>query len=129
MDDTDEQQPLPLTLRESRRARLAAGARSFPLLSYFIVSDAHMLNLAHHFFPHAETISPATGENPAQYWERFQHTWRWRKAQFDAGLIEITVAGTEPTENSSPGEAGLPMPEASDAFSDYKALTGWGDNQ
>jgi hypothetical protein len=118
-----------LQLATYAQLRLAAGAESFPMLSYFIVSDSNMLNLAHSFFPRAEIISPDTEENAAQYWERFQHTWRWRKEQFDTGLIEVTVDGTEPTENSLPGEAGLPMPEASDKFNDYRVLTGWGDNQ
>ena len=114
-----------LQLATYAQLRLAAGAKTFPRLSYYIVSDSHMLNLEHTFFPGAEHISPDTGENPAQYWERFQHSWRWRKKQFDKGLIEITVTGTEPTDDSDPGESGLPMPEASDAFNDYRVLTGW----
>ncbi|TGD72180.1 hypothetical protein E4634_16055 [Mangrovimicrobium sediminis] len=118
-----------LQLATYAQLRLAAGAPSFPMLSYFIVSDSHMLNLAHSFFPNAEVINPTTGENAAQYWARFEHTWRWRKAQFDSGLIEVTVNGTEPTENSEPGEAGLPMPETSDKFNDYQFITGWGENQ
>jgi hypothetical protein len=118
-----------LQLATYAQLRLAAGAKSFPLLSYFIVSDSHMLNLEHGFFPKAERIAPDTLENPAQYWERFQHTWRWRKEQFDAGLIEVTVEGTAPTDNSLPGEAGLPLPESSDTFNDYRVLTGWEDNQ
>ena len=118
-----------LQLATYAQLRLAAGAKSFPLLSYFIVSDSHMLNLEHGFFPKAERIAPDTLENPAQYWERFQHTWRWRKEQFDTGLIEVTVEGTTPTDNSLSGEAGLPLPESSDTFNDYRVLTGWEDNQ
>ena len=37
----------------------------------------------------------------------------------------VTVTGTEPDEDSSPGDAGLPMPETFDAFDDYTVLTGW----
>ena len=43
-------------------------------------------------------------------------------------MIEITVNGSETTDDSSPGEAGLPMPEHSDTFNDYAVLTGWEDN-
>jgi len=99
-----------------------------PALSYFIVQDAHMLSLDHEFFPGAEILKPDGEENPAQYWQRFENSWHWRKAQFDKGMVEVTVTDTEPDEHSEPGEDGLEMPEASDTFNDYKVLTGWGAN-
>jgi hypothetical protein len=42
--------------------------------------------------------------------------------------VEVTVTDTEPTAESLPGDDGLPMPEASDSFNDYRVLTGWGAN-
>jgi hypothetical protein len=117
-----------LQLATYARLRLAAGAHRYPDLSYFIVSDARMLSLDHDYFPKAERIVAETQESPAHYWQRFEHTWHWRRAQFERGLIEVTVTGTEPGEDSTPGEAGLPMPEASDRFNDYAVLTGWGEN-
>ena len=62
----------------------------------------------------------------AQYWLRLEQTWRWRKAQFDRGLVEVTVSETEMTADSTPGDDCLPIPEASDSFNDYHVLTGWG---
>ena len=67
-------------------------------------------------------------ENPAQYWQRFENSWQWRKAQFDKGLIEVTVTDTEPDDASAPGEDCLEIPEASDKFNNYSVLTGWGAN-
>jgi ATP-dependent helicase/nuclease subunit B len=118
-----------LQLATYARLRLAAGVKSYPGLSYFIVSDARMLSLDHGYFPNADRIVPETQESPARYWQRLEETWRWRRAQFDLGLIEVTVTGAEPTGNSDPGEAALPMPEASDGFNDYAVLTGWGENE
>jgi len=99
-----------------------------PALSYFIVEDAHMLSLDHEFFPNAEALQPKGEENTAQYWQRFENSWHWRKAQFDKGLIEVTVTDTEPDEASTPPEGCLEIPEASDKFDNYSVLTGWGAN-
>lgn len=99
-----------------------------PALSYFIVRDATMLSLAHAFFPNAEILKPEGDESPEQYWQRFEQSWHWRKSQFDRGLVEITVTGTEATSDSSPGNDGLPMPTASDNFNEYSVITGWNPN-
>ena len=90
--------------------------------------DAHLLSLNHGFFPNAEILKPGGEESAAQYWQRFEQTWRWRRAQFDRGLVEVTVTDTEPTAESLPGDDGLPMPGTSDSFNDYRVLTGWGAN-
>ncbi|OUR79613.1 hypothetical protein A9Q83_04240 [Alphaproteobacteria bacterium 46_93_T64] len=99
-----------------------------PALSFFIVNDAQMLSLDHDWFPGAERIIPENQENWPQYWQRFEHTWRWRKEQFDQGLIEVTVSGTEPTDESKADEDGLEIPKTSDSFNDYSAITGWRTN-
>jgi hypothetical protein len=104
------------------------GAALSPALSYFIVMDSTLLSLNHAFFPNAEILEPADEENAAQYWQRFEQSWHWRKSQFERGLVEVTVADTEPTVESAPPEDGLEIPEASDLFNDYSVLTGWGDN-
>jgi hypothetical protein len=88
--------------------------------------DSSMLSLDHTFFPNAEILKPAGEENATQYWQRFEQSWRWRKTQFDKGLVEVTVADTELTADSTPGDDALPIPDASDSFNDYRVLTGWG---
>ncbi len=117
-----------LQLATYAQLRRNNGAVLPPALSYFIVMDAHLLSLNHCFFPNAEILQPGSEESAGQYWQRFEQTWRWRRAQFDRGLVEVTVTDTEPTADSTPGDDGLPMPEASDSFNDYRVLTGWGAN-
>jgi ATP-dependent helicase/nuclease subunit B len=117
-----------LQLATYAQLRRNNGAEWSPALSYFIVQDAHMLSLDHDFFPNAEVLKPAGEENTAQYWQRFEQSWRWRKAQFDKGQVEVTVADTEADDASTPAEGCLDIPEASDMFNDYAVLTGWGAN-
>ena len=117
-----------LQLATYSQLRRDNGAAESPALSYFIVMDATLLSLNHSFFPHADILEPADEESPVEYWQRFEQSWRWRKAQFERGLIEVTVADTEPTQQSAPPEDGLEIPEASDLFNDYSVLTGWGEN-
>jgi hypothetical protein len=123
------------SLRKSSYLQLATyaqlrrgSAAALPKLSYFIVKTADILSLDHDFFPAAERIVPDNTENWVELWQRFEHTWHWRKTQFDQGLVEVTVTGTEPTDNSQPGEMGLTLPDASDNFNDYKVITGWDTN-
>ena len=117
-----------LQLATYAQLRRDNGAVLPPTLSYFIVANAHMLSLDHAFFPNAENLKPASEESALQYWQRFENSWRWRKDQFDRGLVEVTVTGTEPTNESAPEEDCLDIPKASDTFSDYAVLTGWPGN-
>ncbi|MCH8228651.1 MAG: hypothetical protein IIC63_09605, partial [Proteobacteria bacterium] len=118
-----------LQLATYAQLRRSVGAKSSPALSYFIVNDSQTLSLDHDWFPQAERIVPEGQEDGAQYWQRFEHTRSWRKAQFDRGLIEVTVSDTELTADSLPDEAGLIIPDASDGFNDYAVVTGWGANE
>jgi hypothetical protein len=117
-----------LQLATYAQLRRNNGADQSPALSYYIVMDSHMLSLSHEFFPNAEILKPESEESATQYWQRFEHSWRWRKAQFDRGLVEITVSGTEPSPDSEPDDDCLDMPPASDSFNDYSVLTGWEAN-
>lgn len=117
-----------LQLATYAQLRCQNGAQWSPALSYFLVMDSHMLSLDHEFFPNAEIIRQDGEETTARYWQRFENSWLWRKAQLDKGLVEVTIADTKPTEDSAPGEDCLAIPEASDSFNDYSVLTGWGEN-
>jgi RecB family exonuclease len=120
------------TLVESRYLQLAIYAqlahpvlKQWPALGYFIIRDARMLVLDNPYFPNAVIERPENGESLLEFWQRAENTWKWRKKQIESGLIEVTVTGTEPDQDSSPGDAGLPMPDTFDAFDDYTVLTGW----
>ena len=97
----------------------------WPVLAYYIINDARMVVLDSDYFPDAEQVLPDNGENVPQFWQRAESTWQWRRAQLDNGLIEVPVEETAPTEESVPGDDGLPMPETYDSFHDYGVLTGW----
>ncbi|MEA3290942.1 MAG: hypothetical protein U9Q71_01320, partial [Pseudomonadota bacterium] len=99
----------------------------WPALGYFVIEDARLLALDTHYFPQAEVYAPENGESVAEYWQRFQCTWRWRREQLDGGLIEAPITGTEPSDTlpRPPGEKGLPLPDHYDSFNDYAVLTGW----
>lgn len=105
--------------------RAAGDSRSDAKLSYFILRDAQMLSLAHKLFPDAENVAEAEGENWATLWRRFEKTWQWRNEQHSRGLFEVTVANTEPDEDSVPPEDGLVIEAANDRFNDFSVLTGW----
>jgi hypothetical protein len=97
----------------------------WPALAYYIINEARMVVMNNDYFPGAEQVIPGNEENVAQFWQRAESTWQWRRAQLDRGLIEVPVNQTEPTEESMPGDDGLPMPETYDIFQDFGVLTGW----
>lgn len=118
-----------LQLATYAQLRRDNGAELPPALSYFIVTDSHMLSLNHTFFPNAEIIRPEDEISAAEFWRQFENSWRWRKSQFEKGLVEVTISDTEPTADSAPDEDCLEIPETSDAFNDFRVLTGWGTNE
>ena len=120
------------TLTESNYLQLAVYAqlchqhdKQWPTLGYFIIRDARMMVLNDPFFPDAVIVQPDNEESLLEFWQRVETSWQWRRAQLDQGLIEVTVTGTEPDDDSSAGELGLPMAETYDSFNDFTALTGW----
>jgi RecB family exonuclease len=119
-------------LQENRHLQLAVygHARKFvtgrwPSHAFYILTEARLLVQNKDFFPDAEVFSPPDGESTASLWLAFEQTWKWRRAQIDKGLIEVTVQGTEPDAESIPPEDGIHLEEFNDKFNDYAALTGW----
>lgn len=96
-----------------------------PYLSYFIIRNAQILNLAHDFFKDGERVDPELGLTPDDYWSNIELMWSHREKALKNGYIEVPVEGTEPNERSAPDGIALELPETNDAFSDYTALTGW----
>lgn len=122
-------------LRQNRCLQLAvyafmrkksAALSYWPPVANFIIDRAHMLTLDGRAFPAAVVVRSESGEDVPHLWQRFEATWRWRRDQLDRGLVEVTVAGTEPTADSSPPESGMALETENDRFNDYAVLTGWG---
>lgn len=97
----------------------------WPILGYYIISDRRLITMDGGYFPEAVEVFPDNRESVAAFWERVEHTWRWRREQLDRGVIEVPVTGTTPDRNSSPGEGGLALPETYDRFHHFGGLTGW----
>ena len=43
-------------------------------------------------------------------------------------IVEVTVAGTDPDQDSTPPDEGLQMESDADRFNDFAVLTGWGED-
>jgi hypothetical protein len=99
--------------------------RKWPALGYFVIRDGRLAMLDSDFFPDATVERPDNGENLLEFWQRVEATWQWRRAQLDAGLVEVSAADTQPTADSLPGDDGLPLPETFASFDDHWALAGW----
>jgi hypothetical protein len=123
-------------LKENRQLQLAtyaylrkkiAKASDWPPQAYFIIDGTQLLTQDEKSFPGSLACVSATGETTPDLWRRFEATWRWRRRQMDAGLVEVTVTGTEPDAASVPPEDGMPIEDVNDRFSEFGVLTGWGE--
>jgi hypothetical protein len=99
----------------------------WPPQAFFIVEDARFLAQDQATFPSATPCPNRDGETTADLWRRFEVTWKWRRAQLDRGLIEMTIEGAEPDVASKAPEDGLKLEDHADRFNDYPVLMGWGE--
>lgn len=100
-------------------------AKKWPALALFFITDAKLLTFDVHYFPKGKEVETVSGESVAAYWQRIEQTWKWRRSQMDSGKVEVTIGHTEPDDHSQPGEKGLEVPDSSDRYNDFTALTGW----
>ncbi|MGA8279833.1 MAG: PD-(D/E)XK nuclease family protein, partial [Desulfobacterales bacterium] len=125
-------------LKENRQLQLATYAYLrkkigkvdiWPPQAYFIIDSAQLLTQDEKSFPGSLACMSATGETTPDLWRRFEATWRWRRKQMDAGLVEVTVTGTEPDAESAPPADGMHIDDVNDRFSEFGVLTGWGGEE
>jgi hypothetical protein len=121
-------------LKENRHLQLAIYAEllrqkngAWPQVGYFVLNRGHLLMTDDHFFPDARLIKKTTEENTAQLWLRFIETWKWRRAQLDAGQVELALEEIEETDESAFPETGLTAQLLYPGYNDYLALAGWED--
>ncbi len=98
----------------------------WPPQAFFIVDDARFLAQDQATFPSATPCPNRDGETTADLWRRFEVTWNWRRDQLDRGLIEMTIEGAEPDEDSEAPEDGMKLEDHADRFNDYLRLDGLG---
>ena len=102
-------------------------AKLWPEQAYFIIQTGNLLAQNKFAFPNAKVYAPAEGESATTLWKQLENSYQWRRNQFDKGLIEMTIGGTEPDENNSiPPDDALSIKDTNDHFNDYETLMGWG---
>ncbi len=122
-------------LSENRHLQLAMYAylrrsgQRFPEQAYFIVEPARVLAQSAATFPGAALRPPRNNESVIDLWQRIGASYDWRRRQLDAGLVEVNVAATTPTDESTPPLTALDVANAPDPFDDFVNLTGWSDYQ
>ena len=106
-------------------------AGSWPAVAFFVIDQGVLLAQNTHYFPNAwvATSGDLEAERYGVIWEKMRNTYKWRMAQFEQGQVELTVTGTELTEDSSPSEHALVIPKTNDSFNDFKVLMGFGGDQ
>jgi hypothetical protein len=119
-------------LRENRHLQLAIYAELlrqkfnyWPSVGYFILDRGRLFTTEPDCFPSAEVVHKTSDENTAQLWQRFIETLKWRRAQFNKGMIEVALDGIPETEDSIPPDNALAMEYLNPAYNDYLALAGW----
>ncbi len=121
-------------LRENRHLQLAVYGQLVrhaegqdPGAAFFIFSGGGvMLARNSNFFPQASPVSIKGGHDRSEWtgcWSEFEQIWNWRRAQFDAGLIEVPTSDTKVEE--LPPLAHWIAPKGADRYNDFDALTGW----
>jgi hypothetical protein len=100
------------------------GVGRWPAVAYYILHGGEMLTTAPGLFPGVSEIAAPEGAT-AQLWQRIVATYAWRRAQIDAGAIELVFEDLEPTEESAPPEDGLPIEPLDPRYNPYVNLAGW----
>lgn len=111
---------------------IAATAQEWPHVAYYILQSGRLLAQDKGFFPDAELVRcREESSNPEEIWNAFLAVWHWRRAQLDAGWVEIPVEGATPTDGTGsepcstpPGEEWTSDPAAR-RYDDFQFLTGW----
>jgi RecB family exonuclease len=105
--------------------KTAAGSRDWPYQVYFIITTGNVLAPDDEVFREALVRRPAGGVDVAGLWARAEATYAWRRAQLDAGHVEVCAEDTQPTERSQPPDDALGMRDGADPFDNFKRLIGW----
>ena len=98
---------------------------NWPAVAYFILSQPELLTTATDVFPGVTAIQ-AAGSSTALVWERITTTWAWRRAQIEAGRLEVVREDIEATAESTPPPGALAIQPLDARYNPYGYLAGWG---
>lgn len=96
----------------------------WPAVGYYVLREGELLTTADGMFPGVSALDVPEGCT-ALMWQRAVATWKWRKSQLEAGLIELVLDGVEPDENSEPPADGLAIETLNPRYNPFIHLAGW----
>ena len=97
---------------------------SWPAVAYFILRQPELLTTADNVFPGVNPIA-VVGASTSLLWERLSRTWQWRRAQIEAGALELVMEGADPTDRSVPPDGALPIEALDRRYNPFVHLAGW----
>lgn len=116
---------------EQKHIQLAIYARlverntsTWPAVAYFILKQPELLTTAENLFPGVKPIM-VSGASTSLLWERIMTTWAWRRAQIEAGALELVSEEVEPTEASQWPDGAVPIEPLDSRYNPFVHLAGW----
>lgn len=106
-------------------AHMLRRTESWPHMAFFILYDAVLLAPDHQTFKNARVVTLPEGESFSSLIEEMKLTWKWRRSQLDAGIIEVPVEGTTPDPAFPLCEGCLLNQEDACSVDEFLALVGW----
>lgn len=100
----------------------ARDGEPWPATAFLVLDPPSLLSLDRDAFPNALHVDGAG--SAADLWAAVAPTWRWRRAQLDRGLVEVTAAGTDRDGDSSP-PPDCRLTEDECHFNEHASLTGF----
>ncbi|MCC7082280.1 MAG: PD-(D/E)XK nuclease family protein [Burkholderiales bacterium] len=97
----------------------------WPRVAYFVLEAASLLAPDTTFFPEARAVEGRIEVSTPLLWQQVEKAWTWRRAQIDAGMIEVALEGIDATEASHAPKDAFQPETLSPEFNDYRWLAGW----
>ena len=99
----------------------------WPHVAYFILQNAQIITEKDGFFQSAALVTKAANEYTEHLWDRFLHTWKWRKDQVENGKIEVALDKLEGNADSVPPANAMDMEYLNETYNDFLNLAGWSE--
>ena len=95
-----------------------------PEVGYYVLREGELLTPAAGLFPGLRPV-PLPANASAELWQRAVATWHWRKAQLDAGEVELVMADMAATDRSIPQPGALAIETLPAQYNPFVHLAGW----
>lgn len=106
---------------------------NLPHVAYFILSSQQLIANDDHFFPKARVIhrhKSVQAENLRHLWNRFEHSWAWRREQMRQGEVELILSEEDIKDGQTEWpEEGLKPEALNQSYNEVRLLAGWGEDQ